>query len=291
MRKFIVSDIHGNGNVYYSIMGYLDNISKEEEIELYINGDLIDRGDYSSEILLDVMKRIKENKFKIVYLAGNHELLMHNYYKKKMEGKNTSFNNWFLNGGDVTNTGLINALKDEEKIYEVSSFISNLKIYEKFEEKINDKNILLVHASFPFKVNDICNFKVKDKDIRVLYSLWARRDMFHPFKLNLENKKYFSILGHTPNDSKYGFVYDKKNNYLNIDGGSSLYVGGQQDYDHIPLVEIKDNYLKILTFNNNNEIIYGNYLYNNKIVPISLNELQKDREYLKENLDLKENIK
>ena len=65
MRKFIVSDIHGNGNVYYSIMGYLDNISKEEEIELYINGDLIDRGDYSSEILLDVMKRIKENKFKI----------------------------------------------------------------------------------------------------------------------------------------------------------------------------------------------------------------------------------
>ena len=39
MRKFIISDIHGLGNVYYSIMNYLDNISKLESLELYINGD------------------------------------------------------------------------------------------------------------------------------------------------------------------------------------------------------------------------------------------------------------
>ncbi len=44
MRKFIVSDIHGFGNFYYSIMNYLDKLSEHEEIELYINGDLIDRG-------------------------------------------------------------------------------------------------------------------------------------------------------------------------------------------------------------------------------------------------------
>lgn len=28
MRKFIVSDIHGFGNLYYAIMNYLDNLSK-----------------------------------------------------------------------------------------------------------------------------------------------------------------------------------------------------------------------------------------------------------------------
>ncbi len=44
MRKFIISDIHGFGNVYYSMMNYVDNISKEEDVELYINGDLFDRG-------------------------------------------------------------------------------------------------------------------------------------------------------------------------------------------------------------------------------------------------------
>ena len=44
MRKFIISDIHGNGNLYYSVMSYLENISKCEDVTLYINGDLIDRG-------------------------------------------------------------------------------------------------------------------------------------------------------------------------------------------------------------------------------------------------------
>ena len=62
MLKFIISDIHGFGNVYYAMMKYLDNLSKDEEIELYINGDLIDRGLESAEILLDLIRRIKENK-------------------------------------------------------------------------------------------------------------------------------------------------------------------------------------------------------------------------------------
>ena len=42
MRKFIISDVHGNGNLYYTIMNYLENISKLDEVTLYINGDLID---------------------------------------------------------------------------------------------------------------------------------------------------------------------------------------------------------------------------------------------------------
>ena len=66
MRKFIISDIHGVGNVYYAIMGYLDNLSKEEEIELYINGDLIDRGPDSANVLLDIKKRVEGKKYKIV---------------------------------------------------------------------------------------------------------------------------------------------------------------------------------------------------------------------------------
>ena len=34
MRKFIISDIHGNGDLYYSVMSYLENISKEDEVTL-----------------------------------------------------------------------------------------------------------------------------------------------------------------------------------------------------------------------------------------------------------------
>ena len=87
MRKFIISDIHGNGNLYYSVMSYLENISKGEDVILYINGDLIDRGIESGEILLDVFERIKENNphFKIIYLAGNHELMMYEVFEKRRD--------------------------------------------------------------------------------------------------------------------------------------------------------------------------------------------------------------
>ena len=84
MRKFIISDIHGLGNIYYAVMNYLDNISQYEDIELYINGDLFDRGPDSAAILLDVKKRILDNKYKINYLGGNHELMMHEVFKKRM---------------------------------------------------------------------------------------------------------------------------------------------------------------------------------------------------------------
>lgn len=82
MRKFIISDIHGNGNIYYSIMTYLDNISKKEKIVLYINGDLIDRGYESAEILLDVKKRMESNNFlKILTFNNNNEIIYGNYFK------------------------------------------------------------------------------------------------------------------------------------------------------------------------------------------------------------------
>ncbi len=69
MRKFIVSDLHGNGNVYNSIMKYLENVNKEEDVTLYINGDLIDRGKDSGRMLLDIYDRVTNNKgFHIEYL-------------------------------------------------------------------------------------------------------------------------------------------------------------------------------------------------------------------------------
>ena len=77
MRKFIVSDLHGNGEVYDSIISYLENISLIDKVELYINGDLIDRGIDSMRMLEDVKERCEgKGNIKVHYLGGNHELLM-----------------------------------------------------------------------------------------------------------------------------------------------------------------------------------------------------------------------
>ena len=283
MKKFIISDIHGFGKLYYSIMNYLDKLSEDNEIELYINGDLFDRGNESVEILLDVIRRIKENdsKFKIKYLGGNHERMMYKVFNKRERGKRVlPFDNWFLlpNGGKKTDDNL-NKLLNKDEINEVYHFISNLKIYHKFPEKINNKNIVLVHAACPRNVNDECNMHIKDR--LVGYYVWAREDSLgNLINLPIGNKAYFTIVGHTPNNNRFGFEYHKNQNYLNIDGGCAAYAKGFFEYDHVPLIEIKDNYLKILTFNNNNEIIYGNYFDGINTIPLSNEELNNERNNL-----------
>ncbi|MBR7042232.1 MAG: metallophosphoesterase, partial [Bacilli bacterium] len=261
MRKFIISDIHGLGNIYKSIMYYLDNISTEEDIELYVNGDLFDRGPDSASVLLDLKKRIEDNKYKIIYLGGNHELLMHEVFEKRRKGKHvSSLNDWYMNGGEITDDGLCDILNDENKILEVADFVSNLYVYHKFDEKINRKNIVLVHAACPLVIKDECDIKIKDLNVATMYYVWAREeDPYIPFRVRIGHKDYFTIVGHTPNNNRYGYVYHDKGNFLNIDGGCAPYAKGYFSYNHVPLVEVCDCYLKIITFNNNNEITYGNY--------------------------------
>ena len=293
MRKFIISDLHGNGNVYHSIMSYLDNISKDEEIELYINGDLIDRGIDSAEMLLDIKKRIEENKYKIIYLAGNHELMMHDVFEKRRKGMYVSpIDAWYRNGGYKTDSGLERLLNDRDKILEVADFISNLKIYHKFQECMDYKNIVLVHAACPAIVKDECDIRLKDNSDTTYYAVWTREiDPYVPFRCRVGHDSYFSIVGHTPNTNKYGVEYHLAQDYLNIDGASSMYVCGIFEQDHVPLVEVCDNYLKILTFNSNNEIIYGNYFVDNKLFPYNIEDLDKERSKLDNSFKPKKLVK
>ena len=298
MRKFIISDIHGFGNVYYAMMKYLDNINKEEEIELYINGDLIDRGFESADVLLDVIKRIEDNKFKIVYLGGNHELLMYDVFdKRKNNIRVPFFNDWYENGGYVTDDTLADKFgEDKEKLYEVANFVSNLKIYHKFKEKILNKPIILVHAAIPKGAINNKDMKIKDNNSETFYAVWTREhsityllgcEFVDPHEERIGYEDYFTIIGHTPTDNKYGFEYHKKQNYLNIDGGCAPYVSGYFDYNHFPLVEVCEGYLKILTFNSNNEIIYGNYFNGKKIIPYKKSELVEARKYLDNTVKIK----
>ena len=291
MRKFIISDIHGNGNLYYSVMSYIENVSKTDEVTLYINGDLIDRGSDSGEILLDIIRRINDvnNSFKIVYLGGNHELLMYEVFKKRKKLINVSErNDWYLNGGRVTDNQLYDLLHDKDRLFEVADFIGGLKIYHKFEEKIGKDNILLIHACAPMKVKDECDLKISDNENDIEYLLWTRKDdPFIPFRCRIGNYKDFSIVGHTPNNCTFGYFCDENEKYLNIDGGCAYYVSGRKEYNHYPLVEIKDGYLKILTFNSNNEITYGNYFENYNSTLLSDKELEYERSLLNKELKLK----
>ncbi len=293
MRKFIVSDLHGNGNVYNSIIGYLENINKDEPITLYINGDLIDRGIDSAVMLLDVIERSKNGPFKIEYLAGNHEYLMYKSLNEWVKyNKFDPFDSWHEYGGWQTDYTLQDILGDSSKLIDVYNYISNLKLYHKFEEKICNKKIVLVHAACPPKVKDECDLRIKDENDAVIYSLFSRNEYnYFPSRIKKGSRKYFSIVGHTPNKNELGFVFNKKENILNIDGGSGYYVIGYFDQDHVPLVEIKNNELEILTFNNNNKIIFGNTFRDGNIIPMDETKLNHYRSYLDNSVKVKRLVK
>ncbi len=281
MKKYVVGDLHGATSVYQTIMSYLEEVRKEEDLILYIDGDLIDRGPGSTDMLLDVYDKIKNKTFPIEYLAGNHELMMMETFQGRVKGIVNSERQWYRNGGKITDDGLVERLKTKEKILEVVDFIEDRKLYEELEERLQGKRIALVHAECPYDVEKNKNKRLKDIDDISYFYLWAREeDPNLPFRCRIGHKDYFSIVGHTPNCQPSGFQYNKRENYLNIDGGCSMYVCGYTEVNHVPLVEINDDYLKILTFNHQGELIEGNW-FEKEAIPFSEEELKKEKVYVK----------
>ena len=286
MRKFIISDLHGNGDIYDSIMAYLENISLRDKVELYINGDLIDRGLDSYRMFEDVINRINNNdSIKIYYLGGNHELMMYNALKKKKLGKPLTFlNEWIYNGGGIIDKKLDSLDNASDKINEYIDFLGELKIYNLFEECINSNPIVLVHAQVPKKVLMDCDMKIGDNNGSVIKAVWTREKNDYGIPCKLGRKGYLTIKGHTVVENKYGFFYNKKDNYINIDGGCSGYAFGYFEYNHVPLVEIFNDHLEILIWDHDNNIFNG-YFFDGELYRMDLIDLLKRKEYINHNLD------
>ena len=284
MKKFIISDIHGNGDIYDTIMSYLENVSLVDDVTLYINGDLMDRGPDSLRVLLDIKERIEKNdKIKIKYLGGNHELMMYQALKKRRPGKNVShWSDWMLNGGWVTE-GQMDCRDDyEEMCNELKNFLGTLNLYHSFEEKIGDNPILLVHAQPPRQVNKVCNRIIADNDIPAFNMVWTREKDEFGFRNKIGKEGYFTIIGHTP--IQEGFYYNKKENFLNIDGGCAAYAKGYFEYDKVPLIEIDNDKVSMIIFNHNNEIINGYHL-GEVFHKMSQDQLEQKRIFLNHDLD------
>ena len=281
MRTFIVSDLHGCGDVYNSIISYLNNIylRDNEDVHLYINGDLIDRGPDGLDMLLDVKSRVEGNSnIKITYLAGNHELLFCDAMLAYNEGALSDNDPWLNSGGNVTLKSILSYVEylilNQDDIKSLIKFLLDLDIYKVFPNSFCGNPILLVHACAPDDVYENCHLKLID----IIYEFNV-----NPLEYRGENvgkNGYLTIIGHTPTDNEHGFSFFSNGNYLNIDGGCAEYTLNPKLHAHVPLVEIKDDgYLEILTFNENNEIIYGEF-FNGEHCTMSEEDLNKRRSYL-----------
>lgn len=191
--KYVISDIHGMWDKYQNM---LKLIKFSAEDELYILGDVIDRGEDGIKILQDIRKHTNMH-----LLMGNHELMAVQTLCAKDENEwNEKMILWAMNGGEGTYYSLLELPEEEQK--ELTELLISLPDY--MEVEVNGHMFHLVHG---FPANTL------EKQV------WTRPN------LNTRNpfKDKTLIVGHTPvmllhdNPDKYIHMLREKGKHVEIE--------------------------------------------------------------------------
>lgn len=146
MATYCISDIHGDYERYRAM---LQKINLKDRDNLYVIGDVIDRGRDSLKILRDMMMRVN-----VIPIIGNHEYMAINCLKFLMKditreeigkldkGIVEGLLEWQNVGGQAT-IDEFHRLNREEK-EDVIDYLSEFSLYE--EVKAGGKTFVLVHA-------------------------------------------------------------------------------------------------------------------------------------------------
>lgn len=172
MSKYVISDVHG---CYDKFLNMLDLINFKEDDELYILGDIFDRGKEPLKIL-DYIVGHKN----ITLLKGNHEKLFEEAFETG------DYRLWYYNGGQSTHSKLIEGgLDREQQVYHYIRRLPLIKVVDKF---------ILVHAGlyFPNNYNDLeLDEFIKQQEEEIC--LWDRSNI----NFEWQYKDYIVISGHT----------------------------------------------------------------------------------------------
>lgn len=215
MSTYLISDIHGCFREYCEL---LEAIGLTEEDELYILGDVCDRGPEPMKVLLDMMKRPN-----VTFLLGNHDFCAYHLLRKlAVEVTEDNWDNhltaqdlldyrlWLQDGG--TTTAKQFADLSGEKQADVLDYLSEASIYEELE--INGKRYVLTHAGIegyeegkPLEEYELYDF------------LEGRTDYSKPC---FADANTYLVTGHTPTvfirQDEKPLIYTE-NNHIAIDCG------------------------------------------------------------------------
>lgn len=197
MRVFVLTDIHGNNDLFNKA---LKDIAFDKADKLILLGDIIDRGDDSKGVL-DTLLSLLNRGYDVSCLLGNHEKMFLDSF-----GDSNSLKLWLYNGGYKTLASFMTTSIDRiPKRY--IDFIASFVYYHTYE------NYILVHAGLNMKIDNPFS------DIETL--LWERDSASMLDSKWLGNRKL--IHGHTPIDNKSIQNSVKRNNkIINIDNGTHI---------------------------------------------------------------------
>ncbi len=189
MSTYVLSDIHGRMKTLERL---LDRASLTEDDELYILGDMVDRGPDSVGVL-----KLCRSLPNTTVLLGNHEGLMLDFYAHPNNAM--AILNWVINGGAATAKGL-EALKAEER-QDLLDWVRSLRRW--VVKTVGERTYILVHAgvmsaSLPEDARDHIEEALSAQDPDDL--IWVREGYLDcPTGLvDEEGKGPIIVAGHTP---------------------------------------------------------------------------------------------
>lgn len=186
--KYVLSDVHGNYKAWSSI---LKQIKLSSSDDLYILGDVIDRGKHGLRILSEIMDNPNMHM-----ILGNHEYMMLNALDcpytdnepEKLLRLSEKIQLWFLNGGEVT----FNAFEvlPKQKQEAITKYLHSVPITRYIE--LNGVTYVLCHANWEQL------FASLPESARYL-AVWDRARLQDAMEmLEFSNPNAVMVIGHTP---------------------------------------------------------------------------------------------
>ncbi|MEJ5350920.1 MAG: metallophosphoesterase [Melioribacteraceae bacterium] len=198
----VIGDIHG---CYYTLVELYDKITElYPEVPVYTVGDLVDRGNYSYEVIKFVIEK------NIILTPGNHDYMFYHFFK---EPSSIFARSWFFNGNETT---LLSYENHEKEMFEHIEFIKKAPLFHNLDDCfISHAGISIHYEKYlppdfrnnldllaPLIENDISS----DRGI-----MWTRDPLLNLGKLQ--------IVGHTKQPD---ITYVEDSNALYIDTGACV---------------------------------------------------------------------
>ncbi len=198
MATYVISDLHGCKEEFDQM---LDQIGFNDWDEMWINGDICDRGRLSIPLLQEIMTY---DNMHLIF--GNHDVWLARYIQELIDAKkdNNSVDMtedmmcWLhYNGGYGTMDQFMDL--DFPECYDIKLYLEDKLLYKKL--KVNGRKFLLVHAGLP---EDFDPAETHLSEIPEKILIWAH--------IGLDDNPLTDttlIVGHTPTFT-YGPEFDGK---------------------------------------------------------------------------------
>jgi serine/threonine protein phosphatase 1 len=196
----VLGDIHGCFHTLVKLVNQLERYYPN--VPIYSVGDLVDRGNFSFEVLEFFIER------NIFFTPGNHDLMFFDHFRNP---HSLFANSWFSNGAGATLRSYQNRV---DKIDKHLDYINSMPLF------FNTDDCFISHAGISNRFSNIINQDVINDDVLLLSILkksvdtdygivWCRERLLNIGKLQ--------IVGHTRMSEP---IYDSIADAIYIDCGA-----------------------------------------------------------------------